>query len=409
MIHYNFPPLGGIASVRAAKVARYLEEFGWSPTIVAPRAAAYHEDRSLAVPRVKLIRTGSLEWAKTGKRTAPPAAANGAGKSPARISHALRTLVHRVLYIPDAQIGWYPFALRAVRRATREQRVDALFSSSPPVSAHLIARKVHLETGIPWVAEFRDLWTDWRWNGAWRQGIDERFETAIVGTATGVVTVSPTYAAVMRGRGARSVCTITNGFDPADFSAANGGGDDVLTYVGTYYPHSQDLGTILSALGSLKGAGQLPRYRLQIVGDFPHELAQLIDQARLGGFVESTGFVSHEESIHRILASRALLLAGSVVSDEPALRGHIPGKTFEYLGSGKPILFAGDLTSDAAELLRPFPQVRMIAQGDADAARAALLSLEGDPNPSNGEDVERFTHRWLSERLARYLAEVCGG
>ena len=111
----------------------------------------------------------------------------------------------------------------------------------------------------------------------------------------------------------------------------------------------------------------------------------------------------------RILASRALLLAGSVVSDEPALRGHIPGKTFEYLGSGKPIVFAGDLASDVAELLRPFPQVRMIAQGDADAARAALLSLEEDPHLRHGAGHRAFTHRWLSERLARYLTEVSDG
>ena len=134
----------------------------------------------------------------------------------------------------------------------------------------------------------------------------------------------------------------------------------MLTYVGTYYPHSQDLGTILTAFGDLKQEGQLPRCRLQIVGDFPYELAHLIEETRLGASVEWTGFVSHEESIRRILASRALLLAGSVVSDEPALRGHIPGKTFEYLGSGKPIVFAGDLASDVAQLLRPFPQARMV-------------------------------------------------
>jgi glycosyltransferase involved in cell wall biosynthesis len=409
MIHYNFPPLGGVASLRAAKLATYVEEFGWTPVIVAPRAAAYHEDPSLALPRAELIRTASLEWTKIGKRSAPPAAANGARRPPARISNALRRLVHRVLYVPDAQIGWYPFALRAARQALRKERVDALFSSSPPVSVHLIAQRLHAESGLPWIAEFRDLWTDWRSYGAWRQRLDERIETAIVAKATAVVTVSPTYAAVLRDRGARSVCTITNGFDPEDFSWGNGAAVDVLTYVGTYYPKSQDLSTILSALGALKRAGQLPRCRLQVVGDFPYELAHLIDEAQLGDAVESTGFVSHEESIRRILASRALLLAGSIVSHDPALRGHIPGKTFEYIGSGKPILFAGDVTSDVADLLRPFTQVRMIAQGDLDAARAALLSLEENPHSQPAAGVERFMHRELSKRLARYLTEVSGG
>jgi glycosyltransferase involved in cell wall biosynthesis len=405
MIHYNFPPLGGVASVRAAKVARYLEDFGWSPVIVAPNAAAYHEDLSLGFPSAEVIRTTSLEWAKTAKRVTSPGAANGGRRSRACISNLLRRLVHRVLYVPDAQMGWYPFALRAAREVLRERRVDVLFSSSPPVSAHLIARRLQTESGLPWIAEFRDLWTDWRWNGPWRQKVDERIEASIVKSATAVVTVSPTYAAVLRDRGARSVCTITNGFDPADFSPSSASVDDVLTYVGTYYPQSQDLGTILNALSAVKRAGQLTRSRLQIVGDLPGELARLISEADLSDFVESTGFVSHEESIRRILASRALLLAGSVVSPEPALRGHIPGKTFEYLGSGKPIIFAGDLASDVAELLRPFPQVRMIAQGDTDAARAALLSLEEDPH-RRLDGLEPFAHRGLSERLARYLTEV---
>src|SRR5262245_37808695 len=108
MIHYNFPPLGGIASVRASKLAHYLEDFGWEPIIVAPRGAAYHEDRSLAVPRTKLIRTASLEWAKAGLRPAFEPAQDGARLWPARISQSLRTLVHCMLYVPDAQIGWFP-------------------------------------------------------------------------------------------------------------------------------------------------------------------------------------------------------------------------------------------------------------------------------------------------------------
>lgn len=409
MIHYNFPPLGGVASVRAAKVARYLEEFGWTPVIVAPHAAAYHEDPSLAFPKAEVIRTASLEWAKTGKRTAPRAAPSGTTKLPARIATALRRLVHRVVYVPDAQIGWYPFALRAAREALRKESVDALFSSSPPVSAHLVARRLHAESGLPWIAEFRDLWTDWRWNGAWRQKLDERIEAAIVANATAVVTVSPTYAAVLRDRGARSVCTITNGFDPGDFSTGNGAADDVLTYVGTYYPRSQDLSAVLGAFGALKREARISPYGLQIVGDHSSELARLIDEAGLAGSVEWTGFVSHEESIRRMRASRALLLAGPIVSDSPALRGNIAGKTFEYLASGKPIVFTGDLASDVAELLRPFPQARIVGQGDLDAARAALLSLEDGPRPHDGSGIARFAHRRLSESLARCLTEVSGG
>jgi glycosyltransferase involved in cell wall biosynthesis len=290
----------------------------------------------------------------------------------------------------------------------REQVVDALFSSSPPVSAHWIARRLHLESGVPWIAEFRDLWTDWRWNGPWRQRIDEWFERAIVKTATGIVSVSPTYASVLRARGGRLVCTITNGFDPDDFAATDSSRRDVLTYVGTYYPSTQDLSTVLGAFGALRRETRIPPYGLQIVGDRSPELARLIDEAGLADSVDWTGFLSHEESIHRMCASRALLLAGPILSDQPALRGNVAGKTFEYLASGNPIVFTGDLRSDVADMLRVFPQVILSAQGDIEAAKAALLSLKGDLRRHGSNGVERYSHRRLAGSLARCLMEVVG-
>ena len=184
----------------------------------------------------------------------------------------------------------------------------------------------------------------------------------------------------------------------------------MITYAGTYYPRSQDLSPVLEALAVLKREGRIPQHGLQIVGDRSPELARLIDGAGLAATVEWTGFVSHQESIRRIRASRALLLAGPIVSDEPALRGNIAGKTFEYLASGNPILFTGDLASDVAQLLRPFPQARLAGQGDLEAAKAAWISLEACADLRRSPNgIEQFAHPRLSESLAQCLAEVSSG
>ena len=129
MIHYNFPPLGGMGSVRAVRLARYLPDAGWAPVVIAPRRSAYHEDRALVAPNQEVWRTGSLEWSLTVKRAlGEPAKLNGNHRSHWGW-HAARGFVHRTLYIPDGQIGWYPFAIRAARAAVRERKPDVLFSS----------------------------------------------------------------------------------------------------------------------------------------------------------------------------------------------------------------------------------------------------------------------------------------
>lgn len=216
MVSYYFPPLGGIGSLRALKFATYLPEFGWEPTVLAPRHGAYYRDPSLLFPEEKVARTGSLELSRLGKRAL---GAGGSDTQPAGVGPFLRRvrgLVRRFVYRPDAQVGWYPFAVAVGRRVLRERRFDAVFSSSFPITAHLVARRLHRDTGLPWVAEFRDPWTDVANPGDPLRRRDQRLERALASEAAAVVVPSPAWGALFRGKGARVVEVITNGYDPAD-------------------------------------------------------------------------------------------------------------------------------------------------------------------------------------------------
>ena len=135
MISYYFPPLGGIGSVRALKFAQYLPEFGWDPVVITPRKGAYHADPNLAFDETKVVRTGSLEISRAAKRMI------GRGGDDTRAAEVgpalgrLRSFARRWIYRPDAQVGWYPFALGAARRILRERRCDVILSSSFPITA----------------------------------------------------------------------------------------------------------------------------------------------------------------------------------------------------------------------------------------------------------------------------------
>lgn len=412
MISYYFPPQGGIASVRALKFATHLPAFDWEPVVIAPLKGSFDEDRSLSFSGISMLtsnlRPGQLFGGLVRENRGTSGGSNGTA-----VVGRIAKRVRRWLYRPDGQIGWYPFAFTAARRAIRGNRFDAIFSSSPPITAHVVARRLRRETGLPWVAEFRDLWTPWGdlWN-PWPSGMgrrerrDQALERSILVEASEVVTVSPGSAEFLRSRGARRVSIVTNGFDPTDYAELAPQDGTTATYLGTYYPDRQDLGTALRALGGLVGDAAFTRFRLRFVGKRPVGLGRVIAESGLEKFVECTGFVPHKEGLRYLSGSTLLLLAGPISAANEALRGNIPGKTFEYLGSRRPILFVGDPHSDVANLLRPFPTARIVRPGDVDGARAAVLSLLREDDVVSDSLLRRFTSGSVAGQLAETLTRV---
>jgi glycosyltransferase involved in cell wall biosynthesis len=411
MICYYFPPLGGIGSVRALKFARYLPEFGWDPIITAPRDGAYYRDPTLHFDEHKIIRTPSLEASRLGKQIIGAGRDDTRSADVGRVLRTVRAFSRRWIYRPDSQIGWYPFAVWCGRKAMRERKCDAIFSSSFPITAHLVGRRLHREFGVPWFAEFRDLWTDLsQYDSRRREHLDRVTERSLLETATEVITVSQGYAKVLLDRGARRVSVITNGFDPSDFRGAPVSSRPLATYVGAYYPDRQDLGTAVHALGDLLQSGLLPGLRIRFVGEFPESLRATLVRAGLADAIECTGFVPHREALGHLEESRLLLLAGPVSGTVPRSKvsGNIASKVFEYLGSQRPILYVGEANSEVESIIRCFPGVACIRPGDAKGAREAILSLIAQGPTVDRGPLELYTRRSLTNRLAKLLDGASG-
>lgn len=406
MISYYFPPQGGIGSVRAVRFVTHLPSFGWEVAVVSPRTGAYYEDPSLSLAETRVYRTGNLQLGRIISRKPRAEIPSSVSMRRGGVREVVKSAVARWVYRPDGQIGWLPFALAAGRRAVREFRPDVIFSSSFPITGHLVARRLRGREGIPWVAEFRDLWTDRGRGSPSRQRRDEKTERSMLADAAEVVTVSPAYAGALSSRGARRVSIVTNGFDPDEHPRPTGE-NGIVTYVGSYYPDRQDLGTAFRALGGLAKDGLVSDLRLRFVGDITNGIQSVISESGVADFVESTGVVPHSEAVRHICGSTLLLLAGPISAETAFLRGNIPGKTFEYLGSGRPILFIGDPTSDVAQLLRTFESVRIVASGDVDGARAAVLSLLRANDCPAESALQPFTSRHITSILADILDRVC--
>jgi glycosyltransferase involved in cell wall biosynthesis len=398
MVAYYFPPLGGIGSLRALKFATYLPELGWEVTVLAPRSGAYYRDPTLSFPEDRVIRTGSLELSRAGKAVLAPGTADTQAAAVGPLRRRVRDAVRRWVYRPDPQIGWYPFAVSAGRAALRDLRYDAMFSTSFPVTAHLVARRLRREFGVPWVAEFRDPWTELLPAGHPHREWGARLERAIADEAQAVVVPSPRWAELFRAKGARAVRVITNGYDPADLSRPEPPEGLVVTHVGTFYPGRQDLSAVWLALKQLRAEGPL-QVRVRFVGNLPAAAENEVRAHGLGDVLEVSGFVPYREALARMAASSVLVGAGG--GEPGASEGWIPAKLFEYLGTGLPVIYVGDTSSDAAALLRGQPGCSLVERGDVAGAREALLRARGER--VGPRDLRAFTRRALAGRLAETL------
>jgi glycosyltransferase involved in cell wall biosynthesis len=375
IVAYYFPPLGGIGSLRVSGFASHLPQYGWEPTVLAPRDGAYYRDPQISFPERRVIRTPSIELSRTGKR-------------------ALRAGGSDVV---AANVAGGRAAVR------REHRFDAVFSSSFPITAHLIARRLHRRLRIPWIAEFRDPWSAMLSRQGRSAARAARLERALARESSRVAMTSPSWAALHSRLWGREVDVIPNGHSGSSRSSAPGNDEFVLGYLGTHYPATQRLDAVWEAVTRVNAAGGTRVDRLRFVGDLHPDLRRALCERGLEPLVEATGFLPHHEALGALAQSSMLVVPGPYRADE-IVRGHVAAKLAECLATDLPILYVGDLDCDAADLLRRYPGCHLVAGDDVDGAVEALHAGRGRRFERN---VEALSRRRLTARLAGLLDEAC--
>lgn len=404
LVAYFFPPLGGVGSLRALGFARHLAECGWEIDVLAPRAGSYHRDEELLFPEERVLRTGLIELSRVGKKALLTGGDDVRPAQVAGVRAALRTAAHAALYFPDAQVGWAPFALRAGRRALRDRPVDVIISSSFPITAHVVARRLARRAGIAWVADFRDPWSQMLPPGARRRRAG-RLERSLARDAAAVVMTSPTWAGGHARLWGRPVDVIPNGHDLAARPAAPAPVDIVVAYVGTYYPATQaPLTPVWAALRRLDAEHGSRLEEIRIIGELHPRMRAELDAHGLADRVHVTGFLPNTSALEQLASCSVALLAGPADA-RGILAGQVAGKVWEYLATDLPVIYVGAPESDAAHLLAEHEGTYVVPGGDAVGAEAALRAAIGRRHP---RDTAAFSRRARARALGRVLDRVAG-
>jgi glycosyltransferase involved in cell wall biosynthesis len=422
LVTYSYPPVERSGARRPAALAKYLPRFGWRPLVLAPKIDGgsardsewiietdYRDVLADWKARLHLDRRRGLheQFRLTLSKQA------GTDKP-----HTLAIAVLKnLLTYPDVTKGWIPYALEAIESLRRQnQKIDAMITTFPPASSHLIGAKAKRILGCPWIADFRDLWTQDITTMRPRdlQFLQVRLEKRTLRRADMLVAVSDPWADRLRLRyRSHEVVSIPNGFDPDDFSPRPELTQKfTITYAGVLYQGQRDPTVLFAALRELIQDKVIPLEDVRVRFYAPPEpwLAPLVQSYQLEPVVELNGLIPRKEVLQREMESQLLLLLSWT---NPKDNGLHTGKLFEYLGARRPILAIGGNRGAMTQVLDETRAGMHLSSKEE--VRSFLTCTYGEfkrggevVHRGDASAISRYSHVEMSRSFANTLDRLTG-
>ena len=429
IITYYWPPSGGSGVQRWLKMAKYLPEHGWQPVIYTAEGAEYPvEDPSLEKdvnPETEVIRRPITEpysfykkFLGMKKEQKVKSSFIDETGNKQGWKERLSVWIRGNFFIPDARCWWVKPSVRYLKTYLKEHPVDAVISTGPPHSMHMIAMKLKEDLGIPWMADFRDPWTEMDYYSKlrltrWADRKHHRLEHEVLTKADKVVTVSRDWASRLDMLGATEAVAIYNGFDreethrqpstlPKEFT---------LTYIGVL-SKAQNPENLWEALGELakENDGFDKQLKINMIGQIDISATTSIEKNGLTQHVTFTPYIPHDQVV--IAQQNTILLLLLLLPDsEVRAKGLLTGKLFEYLASGRPILCIGPEDGDAARIISEANAGTTVSFEHKERMKEAIKAFyqqhiaSGLPD-NESADLERYTRKALAGDYTHLLERI---
>ncbi len=397
MFAYHYPPDPGIGGVRPYRLRKYLERLGYRVHVVAAEHEGEHSAGVTYIP--------DPFWATPRDG----------------IGWEVERFVRRFLLRGANGLRWARQAAEAGRAFIRENAGHriTLLSTFPPPGAHFAAHLIAATERVPWVADFRDPLGDLRaWRGATRlhkaslvcfeRMIMRRIDTIIANTDGAATYFERTYPGK-----AKRVHVIWNGFDPEERIipvAIPPRREIVLTHTGTLY-QGRTAVPVLESLQRIFDAGRLPPacVKVRLIG-FAAPVClpppDFLERATKQGWLDiQPTAVGREEAATAMRTSDALLLL------QPQSVLQVPGKLFEYVLTGRPILALVPRQSPVEWILQNSGVSYGCVHPEdppavADDAMIAFLQSDMSPRLPNSWFEENFNAERQAEQLHNLITSL---
>lgn len=425
IITYYWPPAGGSAVFRWLKFTKYLRDFGWEPIVYTAENGEYAEidnSNQKDIPQditilkqpiwepymfyKKFIGQKKTEKVNVGFLTER--------KKP-KLAEKVAVWIRGNFFIPDARKFWIKPSARYLIDYLKQNPVDAIISSGPPHSMHLIALQLKKKLNIPWIADFRDPWTNIDYYPEllltpMADRKHHRLEKKVVTTADCVVTVGSKMTEEFSAMGAKRVETITNGFDTADYdnTPVELDKDFTIAHFGTINKARNPVVLWKALTQMLKTNTDFDKYlKLKFIGRMDASVMTSLQETGLIKYLDKTEFIPHNEVVTKERQSQLLLL---LINNTPNAEGILTGKFFEYLAAKRPIVAIGPTKGDVANILHDSKAGEIAGFSDEQMLIEILTRYfnqfkAGKLNVST-ENINTYSRYELTRKLTGILSDI---
>lgn len=431
IITYYWPPSGGSGVQRWLKFVKYFRDFGWEPIIYTPENPEISViDNSLVkdIPdNINIIKTKIWEpysFYKTfiGQKKSEKISASflTESKKP-KLLEKVSVWIRGNFFIPDARKFWINPSVRFLKEYLKSNKVDAIVSNGPPHSMHMIALKLKKELGIPWLADFRDPWTNIDFYDElmltyWADKKHHKLERKVLIEADAVSVISKSMAEDMKRLYDRNYEVITNGYDEETNI------EDVvldkkfsIAHIGSLVKsrNPEVLWRVLNLLLNDHSHNNFNKDKfaqdleIKLVGKVDISVKESIKKYKLENFIKYIDYLPHDEVIHVQQQSQVLLL---LLNNTPNAKMILTGKFFEYLAAKRPVLCIGPTDGDAAEIIKETKCGVISDFSDFETLKENIIKYysnfcENNLNIEN-EGIEKFSRRNITKNLVKILLNV---
>lgn len=419
IITYYWPPAGGPGVQRWLKFVKYLPDFGIEPIVYIPENPTYpilDKDLEKEVSKdLKVIQQPIFEPYKISSlfsKKQTKTISSGIISEKEKQSFLQKSLLYirGNYFVPDARILWKKPSVKFLTKFIKDENIETIITTGPPHSLHLIGLELKRKLNIKWLADFRDPWT-----GMWyfdQLKLTEKtknkhhvLEKEVLQSADQIITTTQNVKREFENLTSKPIEVITNGYDLAPIEQSiNLDKYFIIAHIGSFFS-LKNLSGLWEAISEI--INENPEFstffKLRLMGKNNPELQEELEKYGLLEFTEDLGYLPHKEVLCQQEKSQVLLLQYT----NETIKGIIPGKLFEYLRSGRPILAVGPKNWEVKKIIENTKTGKCFHFNEKQQIKHTILEYfqafqknELQVQPIN---IEQYSRKNLTKKLSGLL------
>ena len=354
IIAYVFPPIAYAGTHRTIRLSKYLSKLGYELHVLTIKIQKDLDNDMNLLDKIKekvyINRTETIDVWRFYNKFKKRFIKSKFG----RVTDRIISFVIEILSQPDHMNLWIPFAVNTGARVIKRHHIKLIYTSSPPHSQLISGYLLKKMTGVPWIADLRDPIqfniASANWNRL-EKTTNLLLEKLTLRNADAIITNTKSALNELRGKYQKNnIFHISNSFDEDDFrKPIDKYSKFTISHVGTIF-RFRNTEPLFQAVSTLADEDVInsASFVLKFVGFNDNVLTKTIARYNLQSYIEIVSMVEHAKAIEIMEKSHMLLLIKGFNKNG---LGQVPGKLYEYIGSGNPIMYIGPEESEASEII----------------------------------------------------------